>query len=265
MERTVSEVARLAGVSVRTLRHYDTIGLLPPGRIAPNGYRYYGRPELLRLQRILLLRELDVPLADIARILDEQTEETAALRDHHEQLLAERRRLDAVIGAVERTVAALSGDESVGDEEFFSGLSQARSRLKADLGDRFGPAAAEGFEAAVRATDGWSREDHERMADEGRRLLLRMSAARDRGVRPDSEAAMELIEQHYRGVLELWPATPTSYYNLGDLLVQNADQRAIIETLDKDLPEWLAVGVRAYAVRRLGYAQNDKKSVRGRV
>jgi DNA-binding transcriptional MerR regulator len=248
-------------VSVRTLRHYDSIGLLPPGRIAPNGYRYYGRTELLRLQRILLLRELDVPLADISRILDQQTDETAALRDHREQLLQARRRLDVVIGAVERTVEALSGDGSIGDEEFFAGLSDARSRLRQDLSARFGPEAAAGFEAAVRATDGWSRADYERMGDEGRRLLLRMSAARDRGVLPDSAAAMELIEQHYRGVLELWPATPASYYNLGDLLVQNADQRAIIESVDKDLPEWLAAGVRAYAVRRLGYAKNDKKTV----
>ncbi|MER7247813.1 MerR family transcriptional regulator [Kribbella sp. NPDC000426] len=253
MERTVSEVARLAGVSVRTLRHYDSIGLLPPGRVAQNGYRYYGRPELLRLQRILLLRELGVPLPTISRILDEQDDEVHALREHREQLLQERRRLDAVLGAVDRTIAGLSGDETVTDEEFFTGLSQARSRLREDLAERFGEAAAEGFEKAVRETDGWTRKDYDRMGDEGRRLLLRMGAARDRGVRPDSDEAFELIEQHYQGVLQLWPATPTTYYALGDLLVENADQRAIIEMVDRDLPEWLATGVRAYAVRRLGY------------
>jgi DNA-binding transcriptional MerR regulator len=261
VERTVSEVARLAGVSVRTLRHYDSIGLLPPGRVAPNGYRYYGRPELLRLQRILLLRELDVPLPAIARILDEQDDEVSALQDHREQLLQERQRLDDILGAVDRTIAGLSGDETVTDDEFFAGLSQARSRLRDDLADRFGAAAAEGFEEAVRATDGWTREDYERMGDEGRRLLLRMAAARDRGVRPDSAEALELTEQHYNGVLQLWPATPTSYYALGDLILENADQRAIIASLDEELPEWLAAAVRVYAVQRLGYSQNDKKSV----
>src|SRR3954471_23309812 len=121
MERTVSEVARLAGVSVRTLRHYDAIGLLPPGHVAPNGYRYYGRAELLRLQRILLLRELDVPLQAIGRILAEQDDEIAALTDHREQLVQERRRLDAVIGSVDRTLEALSGDDTVADEDFFAG------------------------------------------------------------------------------------------------------------------------------------------------
>ena len=255
MERTVSEVAKLAGVSVRTLRHYDAIGLLAPGRVAANGYRYYGRPELFRLQRILLLRELGVPLPGIARILDEQDNEVAALEGHREQLLRERERLDTMLGAIDRTVAALSGDDSVADDEFFAGLSQARTRLRDDLAERYGEGAAEGFEKAVREAEGWTREDYERMGDEGRRLLLRMAAAKDRGVLPDSAEGLELIEQHYLGVLEVWPATPTTYYGLGDLLVENADQRAIIELVDRDLPEWLAAGVRAYAVKRLGYSK----------
>ncbi|HWD77430.1 MAG TPA: MerR family transcriptional regulator [Kribbella sp.] len=262
MERTVSEVARLAGVSVRTLRHYDAIGLLPPGRVAANGYRYYGRPQLLRLQRILLLRELGVPLPSIARILDEQDDEVVALQGHREQLLHERKRLDAMLGAVERTIAGLSGDASVADEEFFAGLNDARARLREDLAERYGEAAAEGFEKAVREADGWTREDYERLGDEGRRLLLRMAAARDRGVSPDSREGLELIEQHYLGVLEVWPATPTTYYGLADLLLENADQRAMIAMVDADLPEWLAAGVRAYAVQRLGYVVNVEETVR---
>ncbi|WP_405061520.1 MerR family transcriptional regulator [Kribbella sp. NBC_01505] len=269
MERTVSEVARLAGVSVRTLRHYDAIGLLPPGHVAPNGYRYYGRQELLRLQRILLLRELDVPLPSIGRILAEQDDELAALREHREQLLEERQRLDTVIGSVDRTLQGLSGDASVGDEEFFAGLSVKRSELQDDLTERFGPGVGAAFESAVRATDGWDREDYERMGDEGRRLLLRMAAARARGVVPDSPEAMELTELHYQGVLELWPADATGYYNLGWVLLDNEDQRALIATVDPELPPWLSAAVQAYAIRRLGYqkdaAQIDKKTVDGSV
>ena len=253
MERTVSELARLAGVSVRTLRHYDAIGLLPPGHVAPNGYRYYGRTELLRLQRILLLRELDVPLQAIGRILAEQDDEIAALRDHREQLIQERRRLDAVIGSVDRTLESLSGDESVVDEDFFAGLSAGRSRLQQDLTERFGPDVGASFEAAVRATDGWGREDYERMADEGRRLLLRLAAARERGVPPDSAEALELMELHYQGVYDLWQADATGYYRLGDVLVENAEQRALIASVDPDLPPWLSAAVKAYAIRKLGY------------
>ncbi|MFF1820935.1 MerR family transcriptional regulator [Kribbella sp. NPDC058245] len=256
MERTVKQVAQLAGVSVRTLRHYDAIGLLPPGHVAPNGYRYYGRSELLRLQRILLLRELDVSLPEIARILAEQTDEIGALRDHREQLERERRRLNDVIGAVDRTIEGLSGDESVGDEEFFTGLDAARSRLEQDLTDRFGPGVGASFVEAVRATDGWTREDYERMGDEGRRLLLRMAAARARGVLPDSVEARPLIELHYQGVQELWSPDATAYYRLGDVLLENAEQRAMIATVDPELPPWLSAGVKAYAIRQLGYRPN---------
>jgi len=253
MERTVSEVARLAGVSVRALRHYDAIGLLPPGHVAPNGYRYYGRAELLRLQRILLLRELDVPLQAIGRILAEQDDEITALRNHREQLVQERRRLDAVIGSVDRTLESLSGDDSVGDDEFFAGLSAGRSRLQLDLTERFGPEVGASFEAAVRATDGWTREDYERMGDEGRRLLLRLSAARTRGVEPDAPEALELMELHYQGVYDLWQADATGYYRLADVLMENADQRAMIASVDPDLPPWLSAAVKAYAIRKLGY------------
>ena len=67
---TVSEVARISGVSVRALHHYDGIGLLKPGHVGENGYRYYGRDELLRLQQIMFHRELGFPLEEIRRALE---------------------------------------------------------------------------------------------------------------------------------------------------------------------------------------------------
>nr|WP_272954727.1 TipAS antibiotic-recognition domain-containing protein [Kribbella sandramycini] len=136
--------------------------------------------------------------------------------------------------------------------------------MEADLTDRFGPEVGAAFEEAVRATDGWSRDDYERMADEGRRLLLRMSAARARGVVPDSPEALELTELHYQGVLELWPADATGYYNLGAVLLDNPEQRAMIASVDPELPPWLSAAVQAYAVRKLGY-RIDKKTVDGPV
>ena len=87
---TVKHVAKLPGVSVRTLHHYDGIGLLKPGTVGANGYRYYGRDELLRLQQILFHRELGFPLAEIARVLDApDLDRAAALRRHRERLESE--------------------------------------------------------------------------------------------------------------------------------------------------------------------------------
>lgn len=90
MLRSIGDVARITGVSARTLRHYDDIGLLRPTTSGANGYRWYGREELLRLQRILLLRELRLPLADIQSILSGDSEEVAFLREHRGNLQAER-------------------------------------------------------------------------------------------------------------------------------------------------------------------------------
>src|SRR3546814_1303554 len=85
--RTVRQVARAAGISVRTLHHYDAIGLLKPGHVGANGYRYYGKEELLRLQQILFYRELGLPLAEIAAVLDDPAfDPLAALREHRAAL-----------------------------------------------------------------------------------------------------------------------------------------------------------------------------------
>lgn len=92
----IAEVARMSGVTARTLRHYDEIGLLPPARIGTNGHRYYEERELLRLQQILVLRALGLGLTEIGRVLAAQIDELAALRGHHRRLLAERDRLDAL-------------------------------------------------------------------------------------------------------------------------------------------------------------------------
>ena len=82
MSWSIVEVARHAGVSSRTLRHYDDVGLLPPAYVGANGYRYYDEDALLRLQEVLVLRELGLPLDAIRRILDATSDRTAVLREH---------------------------------------------------------------------------------------------------------------------------------------------------------------------------------------
>lgn len=253
MEHSISEVARLAGVSARTLRHYDDLGLLPPARVSTSGYRWYGRQQLLRLQRILLLRELRVPLSHVAQILDGEADERTALRGHREQLLAERDRLDRIIDTVDRTMADLTGERPVSDEVFFAGLSEGKARLRQDLVHRYGRAVEDHFAAAEQAMAGWGRGEHEQAAVVGRRLMTRMSAARTRGVAPEDDEALELVAEHHQAVAALWPVDPATYYALGNLLLDNPDQRAMVAETDRQLPTWLSTAIKTYAVRRLGH------------
>ncbi|WP_148589403.1 MerR family transcriptional regulator [Streptomyces sp. WAC01526] len=101
----IAEVARMSGVTARTLRHYDEIGLLPPARIGSNGHRYYEERELLRLQQILVLRALGLGLSEIGRVLAAQVDELEALRGHH-------RAFPELAGDIERRTSAMSEAET---------------------------------------------------------------------------------------------------------------------------------------------------------
>ena len=123
MEYTVQALAKLAGVSPRTLRWYDHIGLLAPGRRGENGYRLYGPKEVDRLQQVLFYRALGVELGEIKALLDDPAfDETAALQSHLLALQGEQKRLAALIRTVEATLAAKERRTPMKDEQKFEGL-----------------------------------------------------------------------------------------------------------------------------------------------
>ena len=260
MERSIGDVARMTGVTARTLRHYDEVGLLRPSRVSANGYRWYGRPELRRLQRILLLRDLQLSLPDIQALLDDETDEVTFLRNHRERLRAERSRLDQVIGTVDRTIDELQGARELEDEEFFIGLKRRTRELEADLAARFGPGVHTHFDHAEAATATWTRQDHEQAAMRGRDLLRRLAAARGAGLEPDHDDVLDLVVEHYEGVRALWPADAATYHALAEAILNNSQQHAMIADIDPELPEWLAEAIRAYAAHRLGYHSSPEGS-----
>ena len=140
---TVKQLARLSGVSVRTLHYYDQIGLLRPAQVGANGYRYYGREELLRLQQILLHRELGLPLEAIATLLDDSDRgRVDRLREHRQQLMQRTEHYRELIATVDRTIAELEGGPEGGYE---AALQRVFAR---ETGRVRGPAGG-----AVRRTD----------------------------------------------------------------------------------------------------------------
>jgi DNA-binding transcriptional MerR regulator len=125
VEYTIQKLGNLAGVSTRTLRYYDEIGLLKPARTNSSGYRIYGRREVDLLQQILFYRELGLSLEDIRSIVtDPGFDGTRALREHRNQLLDKRKQLDALIANVEKTIASHEGRISMQDQEKFEGFKK---------------------------------------------------------------------------------------------------------------------------------------------
>ena len=136
MEYTINQLAKLAGVSTRTLRYYDQCGLLPPKAVRSNGYRIYGETEVNRLQQILFYRELGVELSEIGRILAENDfDGLSALQNHLTALREKRARLDRLIGNVQKSILAMKGETEMTDKEKFEGFKE---KLISDNEQKYG-------------------------------------------------------------------------------------------------------------------------------
>ena len=139
MDWSIQEVARLAGTTSRTLRHYDDVGLVTPSRIGDNGYRYYDSDALVRLQRVLLLRDLGLGIPAIAEVLAGQRDDSQALLTHLDWLQQERNRLDRQIASVESTIRDLEGGEQLMAEKMFDGFDH--TQYKEEVEERWGAQA----------------------------------------------------------------------------------------------------------------------------
>ena len=251
MSWSIVEVARMSGASSRTLRHYDEIGLLPPAYLGSNGYRYYEQAELLRLQQILLLRELGVGLADIAGILDQQHDPVQALRAHHQRLLAERDRLSVLARTVARTIDQLQAE---------GGTAMTKINRPENLFEGFDPSAyeeearqrwPEGYEQSKRFTDTLGPEDTERMQREMTAAMIRMAELMAAGEPVESAAVQAEIDLAYQGVCRFWTPDAAAFKNLGRMYVEDERFKANYDRIADGLAEYYRDAMACYADTRL--------------
>jgi DNA-binding transcriptional MerR regulator len=206
MEYTVQKLAQMAGVSTRTLRYYDEIGILKPARINSSGYRIYGQAEVDRLQQILFYRELNVNLESIKKILNAPTfNRAAALREHREKLLKKREQLDELIVNVEKTIAHIEGRRMIMDQEKFEGFKQ---KLIEDNEAKYGEEirAKYGDETVNKSNQkfqGMSQEQHDevtRLATEVKETLHEAYKTGD----PAGELAQKAADLHRQWLCYYW-------------------------------------------------------------
>lgn len=206
-EWSIQDIARLAGTTSRTLRHYDDVGLLPPSRIAHNGYRHYDEAALVRLQRILLLRELGLGLPQIAEVLDPvnaRQSEDSALETHLELLREEQNRLARQIASVENTINALRGGEELMAENMFDGFDH--TRYKEEVEQRWGRKTYADSDRWWRGMTDAERADwQQRVSDLGRDW----TAAAESGIDPASAEAQDIARRHVEWLTGI-PGTPAA-------------------------------------------------------
>lgn len=227
---TVRQLAAISGVTVRTLHHYDGIGLLKPATIGANGYRYYGRAEMLRLQRILFHRELGVPLEQIGELLElEGEDQIGVLERHRERLEAHRDRLAVLITTIDRTIANLKGECTMSNAELYKGFSaEKQAEYEAWLVERHGPKMQESIQKSRRRLDQLPKVGREAQMAELKDIEEALAEACRRGIDPESGALDTLLRQHRAWVAMMWdrPCPPEAYAGLADMYLAHPDFRA---------------------------------------
>ena len=252
MSWSIVEVARHAGVSSRTLRHYDDVGLVPPAYVGSNGYRYYEQEQLLRLQEVLLLRELGLPLGAIRRVLDGTADRVAVLREHRVALLAERDRLDRLAATVARTIEMRERGHHMGPEELFEGFDADRQRgYEAELVERYGTAVQEQIDESWRRIGRMSLDDAARVQAELTERDEVYAALLDAGVAADDPRTRDVTARHYVWVCQFWTPSAEAFAGLGDLYVESSDFKARYDAVRPGLAEYVRDAMAAYAVTTL--------------
>ncbi|WP_406179638.1 MerR family transcriptional regulator [Streptomyces sp. NBC_01006] len=251
MDWPISEVARMSGVTARTLRHYDEIGLLPPARIGANGHRHYEERQLLLLQQILVLRALGVGLPEIGRILAAQVDEVDALRSHHQRLLAERDRLDALADTVSRTIAELEQSRKDGNpmtinrpENLFEGVQP--SQYAQNMSDFPDLAEAVGRRAAT-----MSQADADAVHRERTAQMIRLAELMAAGNPADADPVQAQIDAQYRALTRLHSVSVEQFRAIGRSCVDNNAWRTAYEAIAPGLAAYQRDAIEAYATTRL--------------
>ncbi|MGB8019778.1 MAG: MerR family transcriptional regulator [Candidatus Nanopelagicales bacterium] len=199
MEHGIAEVARIAGTTSRTLRHYGAVGLLEPSRIGPNGYRYYDTAALVRLQRILLLRELGLGIGAIREALAAEVAQTSALRTHLAWLHAEKDRLDRQIASVERTIRSIEDEEEIMASEMLDGFDH--TQYKDEVEERWGVQA---YADSDRWWRGLGADGQQAFRAEAKAIGEEWAALRAAGAPTDGPEAQVIARRQYDWIRAGW-------------------------------------------------------------
>jgi DNA-binding transcriptional MerR regulator len=250
---TVKQVAKLSGVSVRALHHYDEIGLLKPAHVGNNRYRYYGPEELLRLQQILIHRELDIPLAEIGAILDAPGfDRLATLVQQRDRLEAEAKRYAQLVRTIDRTIASLKGDRVMRNAELYKGISpEKQAQYEQWLVEKYGGDMPERLVQSRKKYAELSAAEIDKLQEELHDLEQGLADGLRKGVDAASPVLDPLLQRHRSWIARMWdrPCTPEAYSGLADLYLSHPDFVARYEQIEAGFAEYLAAAMKAYAKR----------------
>ncbi|ODT78856.1 MAG: MerR family transcriptional regulator [Pelagibacterium sp. SCN 64-44] len=252
---SVNQLARLAGVSVRTLHHYDEIGLLKPAFTGENRYRYYGEEELLRLQQILIHRELDIPLGEIGAILDAPGfDRLETLQKQRERLEEQAKRFAGMVRTIDRTIARLKGERKMKNEDLYSGIvsPQKQAEYEAWLVEKYGPEIHDHIAVSRHKLDKLTEADRAALMRELEGIEQGLAEGLRQGIPPQAASLDPLLARHRDWISAMWnrPAPLEAYAGLADTYLAHPDFIARYEQIEPGFAQYLATAMKAWVRRQ---------------
>jgi DNA-binding transcriptional MerR regulator len=244
---TVKQLSNLAGVTPRTLHHYDDIGLLKPTHVGGNGYRYYGEEALLRLQQILFYRELDIPLDDIKKIMGRRDFDVlGALHSHRDALNKQVTRLNRLIQTVDNTINHMKGTIIMSGKGLFEGFSEEEQEKYAlEAEQLYDP---ETVRESNRKWKGYSASKKEAILEEGKAVYLDMIAAMPKGA--GSPEVQAIVERWRRHMDYFWTPNEEQLLALANGYNDDPRFRANFDRMHPKLAEFMREAVELYVKSR---------------
>ncbi len=245
---TIGELADLARISVRTLHHYDAIGLLSPSERTASGYRLYRHDDLEQLQHILLYRELDFPLDAIGRLtLDPSFDRRAALVVQREQLAGRARRLEAILAAIDRALDALAEGTTMDDADMFEVFGDFDPMAyEIEVKERWGD--TDGYAESARRTARYTKDDWKAIKVESEAIGNGLGAALASGAAPGDPEVLALVERHRLQIDQrFYPCSKEMHASLGDMYVADRRFEATYERIQPGLARFVRDAIRINA------------------
>lgn len=249
MEYTVQKLAQMAGVSSRTLRYYDEIGILKPARTNSSGYRIYGQQEVDRLQQILFYRELGISLDQIKEIISAPAFDAAdALKEHREKLLEKRKQLDLLITNVEKTIASAEGRTTMSDKEKFEGF---KKKMIEDNEEQYGKEIREKYDdETVDKSNAklmnMTQEEHEAVTKLAEEVNTALAEAMQTGD-PAGELAQKAADLHKQWITFYWSEySKEAHAGLAEMYVADERFKAYYDKIRPGAAEFLRDAINIY-------------------
>ncbi|MDD3654715.1 MAG: MerR family transcriptional regulator [Desulfotomaculaceae bacterium] len=250
MEYTIQKLARIAGISTRTLRYYEEIGIIKPARIKSSGYRIYGQAEVNCLQQVLFYKELGFKLEVIKEILMSPSfNEAKALKEHHEKLLDKRKQLDLLISNVEKTIALKEGRMTMTDQEKFEGF---KKKLIEENERKYGKEIREKYsEDTINKSNekllNMTQEEYEEAIRLGNEVTSTLAEAFQTGD-PGSDLAQKAADLHRQWLTHFWGRySKEAHAGLAQMYVDDERFRVYYDEKQPGTAEFLRDAILIYA------------------